>query len=314
MTNIPRIPLIIFSLLFVVIVISETVFIVNETKQALVLQFGSPKRTIRDAGAYIKIPLIQNVVFYEKRVLDVDPEPERVLLASTNDAIMARLAPQTIEGEEQETEFDDSGSPIIVDTFARYRITDPLKFRQRLSSEAAARLRIENEMDSTTRDILGKSTLERLLSKDRSQLMDQIKKRVNNALSGMGVEIVDVRINRADLTGNLREATFNRMRSEREQRAAEIRSMGEKSALEIRSNADKERTVLLAAAQRQAQILRGQGDLEATKIYAAAYERDPDFYGFYRALDVYKNTLGRPETTLILSPDSAFFNTLRRAP
>lgn len=314
MPAIPRFPLFIFAAFFGFLIVSESVFVINETKQALVLQFGNPKRTIRDAGLYFKIPFIQNVVRYEKRMLDVDPEPERVLLASTNDSIMARLAPQNLAEGEEAPEFDDSGSPIMVDTFARWRITDPLKFRQRLSSESAARLRIENEMDSTTRDVLGRSTLERLLSPERTQLMDQIKKRVNSALSDMGVEIVDVRINRADLTGNLREATFSRMRSEREQRAAEIRSMGEKRALEIRSNADKERTVLLAEAQRKAQILRGGGDEEATKIYAAAYQRDPEFYGFYRSLDVYKHTLGRDGTTLVLSPDSAFFNVLRRNP
>jgi membrane protease subunit HflC len=312
---IPRTPIFVFGAFFLMMTVSETAFIVDETKQAIVLQFGSPQRTIRNAGLYFKVPFIQNAVLFDRRVLEVDPEPERVLLASTNDAIMSRLMPKQAEGEEAvPQDYDDSGSPIIVDTFARWRITDPLKFRQRLSSETAARQRIENEMDSTTRDVLGKSTLEKLLSADRVHLMERIKKRVNTSMSGLGIEIVDVRINRADLTANIKDATFSRMRSEREQRAAEIRSMGEKRALEIRSDADKERTVLLAEAKRQGQILRGKGDESATRIYADAYKRDPEFYSFYRSLDVYKATLGRKETTLILSPDSAFFKTLKEAP
>jgi modulator of FtsH protease HflC len=307
-------PFVVFGLLAVFFLVTDTVFIVDETKQALVLQFGEHKRTIRNAGLYFKIPVIQQAALFEKRVLDVDPEPERVLLATSNDdSFMANLAGQTkTEGaSEERPDMNSSGSPFIVDTFARYRITDPLKFRQRLSSEEAARLRITNEMDSTTRDVLGRSTIEQLLSKERARLMEQIKTRVNKAVTDLGIEIVDVRINRADLTGNLKEATFNRMRSEREQRAAEIRSIGEKNALEIRSNADKERTVILAEAQRKAQALRGQGDEQATKIYAAAYERDPAFYSFYRSLEAYKQGLGRKDTTLILSPDSEFFDTLK---
>lgn len=302
-----------FALLMVV---SQCFFIVNETKQALILQLGNPKRTIREAGLYFKIPLLQQVAFYEKRVLDVDPETERVLLASANDGMMATLtaAVETDKADDEEVmrEYNDSGSPILVDTFARYRITDPLKFRQRLSSEEAARLRISNEMESTTRDVLGRSTLEQLLSSSRTRIMEQIKTRVNRAVSDMGIEIVDVRINRADLTANLKEATFNRMRSEREQRAAEIRSIGEKRSLEIRSTADKERTVLLAEARRDAQMLRGTGDAQASRIYAQAYEKDADFYAFYRSLEAYRTGLGSPETTLVLSPNSEFFNVLRK--
>lgn len=291
--------------------IGETFFIVTEQKQALVLQFGRHVRTVKEAGLYFKTPFLQQVEFYDRRVLDVDPEPERVILASSNSGFMATLQQSTADGVKAQEDFNDSGSPFIVDTFARYRITDPLKFRQRLSSETAARLRISNEMESTTRDVMGRSTIEQLLSKDRTKLMEQIRTRVNNAVSDLGIEIVDVRINRADLTGNLKEATFNRMRSEREQRAAEIRSNGEKRALEIQSNADKDRTVLLAEAKRQSQILRGQGDEMASTIYARAYERDPEFYRFYRSLQAYRTSLGRKETTLVLSPDSSFFNTLQ---
>jgi membrane protease subunit HflC len=313
-------PFIIFGVFAFFIVLGETTFIVNETKQALVLQFGRHVRTIRDSGLYFKLPILQQVELFERRVLDVDPEPERVILASSNSGFMATInksaAENAADDQEKKDDLNDSGSPFIVDTFARYRITDPLKFRQSLgtgsSSEESARLRISNEMDSATRDVLGRSTIEQLLSKERASLMLQIRNRVNNSVKEMGIEIVDVRINRADLTGNLKESTFNRMRSEREQRAAEIRSIGEKRALEIRSNADKERTVSVAEARRAAQVLRGKGDESASRIYAEAYERDPDFYKFYRSLQAYKKTLGRKETTLVLSPDSAFFDVLKQ--
>ncbi|MDB5477869.1 MAG: hflC [Alphaproteobacteria bacterium] len=312
-----RFPLLIILFFAAFIIANDAFFIVDETKQALVLQLGNPKRTIRNAGIYFKVPLLQQVALYEKRVLDVDPRPEDVLLASNNEGMMATLAAPAVEGESDDAasetakDYSESGSPITVDTFGRYRITDPLKFRQRLGSEQAAELRISNEMESTTRDVLGRSTLEQLLSKDRARIMEQILTRVNQAVSDLGIEMIDVRINRADLTENLEQATFNRMRSEREQRAAEIRSIGEKRALEISSTADRERTVLLATAQRDAQILRGSGDEEASRIYADAYQRDPEFYAFYRSLQAYKQGLARKETTLILSPDSAFFNALK---
>lgn len=304
-------PFIVFGVFAAFMLVGETFFIVQESKQALVLEFGRHVRTVKEAGLYFKKPFLQQVEQYERRVLDVDPDPEQVILASTNSGFMATLQRRDEKDESSQDNFNDSGSPFIVDTFARYRITDPLKFRQRLSTEEAARLRITNEMESTTRDVLGRSTIEQLLSKERTVLMEQIKKRVNDAVSDLGIEIVDVRINRADLTGNLKEATFNRMRSEREQRAAEIRSMGEKRALEIRSNADKDRTVLLAEAKRKAQILRGEGDGTASMIYSKAYERDADFYNFYRSLEAYKQGLGRTGTTLVLSPESDFFRTLK---
>ena len=201
-------PFIIFGVLAAFMLIGETFFIVDETKQALVMEFGRPVKTVRQAGLYFQTPILQQVEFFERRVLDVDPEPERVILATANSGFMATLRQEKDAAAEgaapSQNSANDSGSPFIVDTFARYRITDPLKFRQRLTSEEAARLRISNEMESTTRDVLGRSTIEQLLSKERASLMEQIKKRVNVAVSDLGIEIVDVRINRADLTGNLR--------------------------------------------------------------------------------------------------------------
>jgi membrane protease subunit HflC len=322
-----RNPVFYIALGFIAIsVILGSLFTVRENQQVLVLQFGNPMRTIQDAGLHFKIPLIQQTQYFDKRVLDVDPNPERVLLANERGGLMASILDEDVdtdtaaEGSETDkpksssnfTGGDDSinGLPIIVDTFARYRIVDPLKFRQRLSTEEAAQLRLSNEIDSTTRDVLGRSTLEQLLSKDRVKLMQQIRNRVNSQVKDFGIVIVDVRIGRADLTPNLKESTFNRMRSEREQRAAEIRSLGDKRALEIRSSAEKERTVLIAVAQRDANILRGAGDEEAGKIYNSAYQQDGEFYAFSRSLDAYRDSLGNKDTTLILNPKGDFFRYL----
>lgn len=287
---------------------AQTFFIVPETHQALVLQFGKFVRMVPQAGLQFKVPFVQQVALFEKRVLDVDPEPERVLLASNRHGLMARIKKDTGAADKPD---DVSGEPIMVDTFARYRITNVLQYRQRLNNESATRLRLGNALDSITRDVLGQSTLEQLLSPRRAALMAEIKTRINKEVQGLGVEVLDVRINRADLTENLREATFSRMRSEREQRAAEIRSVGEKRATEIRADADKERRVLLAEAEKQAQIERGQGDAKASRISAEAYNQDPEFYAFYRSLQAYRQTLGK-DTTMVLSPDSDFFKYLKR--
>lgn len=318
-----------------IVLLNSTIFIVREYEQVLVLQLGEPKRTIRTAGAHFKIPFLQQAQYFDKRMLDVDPRPERVLLANERGSLASLVAANTPEAVVEATTDEDTaadkpkadtakpaakvdsdpfssddssvnGLPIMVDTFARYRITDPLKFRQRLASEEAAQLRLTNEIDSTTRDVLGRATLEQLLSPDRVTLMQDIKKRVNEQVKNFGIEIVDVRIGRADLTSNLKESTFNRMQSERAQRAAEIRSFGEKRALEIRSSAEKERTVLLAEAQRDANILRGQGDAEAGKIFNEAYNQDSEFYAFYRSLDAYRNSIGQNDSTFVLSPKSDF--------
>ena len=276
----------------------QTFFIVGETDQALVLQFGEPKEIIRDAGLHSKMPFIQQVELYDKRILDIDPDPEIVILKSKTGGLLAKVAKQS--------DRNVSGEPIIVDTFARYKITDPLKFRQRLSSESAATVRLKNEMSSSTRDILGNATLEDLLSQERTQLMNNIRDRVNKRVSGLGLQIIDIRIGRADLTDSLRQATFNRMKSEREQQATETRALGEQRALEITSTAEKERTVLLATAKRDAAILRGQGDEQATNIYADAFKQDPEFYAFYRSLEAYRKSLSGGNTTLLLDENSNF--------
>ncbi len=202
-----------------------------------------------------------------------------------------------------------SGEPIIVDTFTRYRITDPLMFMKTLRTVYAANQRIESIMNDVTRSILGRTTLRQLLSEDRARIMEEIRTRVNQKTKEdrLGIEVVDTRIVRADLTPELRQSTVRRMISELKERATETRAKGEERALEIRSTAEKERTVILAQAQRDAQITRGQGDEIAIKTYASAFNKDKEFYGFIRSLEAYRSTLATPETRLILSPDSQFF-------
>lgn len=326
-----------------VILIEQALFIVDEREQALVLQFGAPVKIVREAGLNMKLPFIQQVEFFDKRILEIDPDPERVILSSSKGGLMAAIRqttavePITIDGEETtettepaepaeplvETAADrsrrqsnnaslTSGEPIIVDTFARYKITDPLKFRQRLRTESAAVLRLQNEMDSTTRDVLGRATLEELLSPKRSELMRDIRARVNATVANLGLEIVDIRIGRADLVDNLKQATFNRMRSEREQQATQTRSRGQERALEIRSEADKQRAVIIAEAQRESNIIRGEADKKATTIYASAFEQDAEFYGFYRSLEAYRKGLISEDKMLVISPESDFFRYFNR--
>jgi membrane protease subunit HflC len=313
--------LIILALVFMVG--SSTLFIVDETETAIVLQFGNPKKVHTDAGLKFKLPYpFQDVQYYDKRILNVDPDPERVNLASDSGSpVMSRVlnatpAPENAEnkeGAEGEVKAQveipadvTGGAPILVDTFARFRITDPLKFLERLRTESAARAQIENMMESATRDLLGKTTLEDLLSRKRSEIMAQIRDRVNADMTSRGIEIVDIRIVRADLTSRLLTSTVNRMITERREQATKTRSTGQERALEIKSTADKEKVVLLAESQRDSQIIRGEGDREAIRIYAEAFNKDPDFYAFTRTMKAYRNTLSDPSTKLVLSPDSEF--------
>lgn len=294
----------------ILIILSLSVFTVDERETAIVLQFGQPKKVYQEAGLKMKLPWpVQNVRYFDRRILEVDPLPERVNISSD------RNSPLLQEGAIDKELIDEvSGEPIIVDTFARYKITDPLLFLQRLQTESRARQQIENVMDSATRDTLGNATLREILSPQRGQLMNQIRDRVNAEMKPRGVEIVDIRIVRADLTDRLRTSTVNRMITERNELATKTRANGKEKALEIKSTAEKERAIILAEAEKQAQIIRGQGDKEATTIYNKAYNRDPDFYAFVRSMDAYKETFkaqeGAEKTRMILSPDAAFLRYL----
>lgn len=280
-------------------------FTVDETQQAITLRFGNPVKQHLTAGLKTKLPWpIENVEYFDKRILDVDPPSERVNLAS--DDVMP-----AVEGETQAVDTAAGSIPVIVDTFARYRIIDPVMFLQRLRSESNAQTRIENTMNAATRDVLGKASLSQLLSPQRAQLMQQIKERVNRDMKERGVEIVDIRIGRADLTEQLRDSTVNRMITQRREEATETRAKGQEKAQEIRSMADKQRTILLAEAQRDAEILRGEGDREAIETITTVANQDPDFYSFLKTMFAYQNTLATPDTTMVLSPDSAFLRYLK---
>ncbi len=264
-----------------IVLLNGAIFFVKETEQVLVLQFGEIKQEVTSPGLHIKVPVIQNIRSFEKRILNVDPPAEELLMADQK--------------------------RLVVDTFARYRIDNMLMYFQTLNTEYAARQRLHTIINAALREVLGKTDLPEILSGARSDLMKQIQARVNEEAERLGVSIVDVRIVHADLPAQVTEATYDRMRSERDREAREARAQGKEIADKITSKAEKERTIILSEAQKDSQIARGEGDKEAIGIYADAFSTDPEFYAFYRSMEAYKKALSDPETTLILSPESDFF-------
>jgi len=258
-----------------------SIFIVKETNQAIVLQFGDPKKIITSPGFQMKIPFIQNVVFLDRRILSLDPPPEEVIASDQK--------------------------RLIVDAFARFKIVDPLKFYISVGNERVARSRLATIINSRLRSVLGKQSLATLLSEDRTKQMALIQEGVNNEAGKFGIEIIDVRIKRADLPQANSEAIFRRMQTEREREAKEFRARGAEMAVTITSTADKEVTVILANAEKQSEIMKGEGDGMRNKIFADAFGQDPEFFKFYRAMQAYERALIGGETSLILSPDSEFF-------
>jgi len=259
---------------------SFSLFTLPETRQAIVLQFGRPITTYAEPGLKFKMPW-QNVVFLDNRVLNLDVPPQEV---TTSDQ-----------------------KRMIVDAFARFQIVDPLKLYQRVFNENGARDILSTPIRSQLRQVLGKQTFATLLSAERNNLMEQIRAGANIAAEDLGVKLVDVRIKRADLPKANSEAIYRRMTTEREQEAREIRARGEEAKLRIRAEADRERTVLLAKAEQESQNKRGDGDAQAIKIFADAFERDEEFFGFYRSMQAYRTSLKKNDTTMVLSPDSQFF-------
>ena len=259
----------------------SALFTVHQTQQALVLQFGNPKRVIQDPGLQIKLPFIQNAVFVDRRVLDFDAAAEEVIL-----------------GDQKR---------LVVDAFSRYRIEDPLLFYQTVGDEARLRGRIDTILDASLRKVLGEVPLFTVLSEDRGALMSRIRDQANQEAKQFGINIVDVRIKRADLPAENSQAIYRRMQTERQREAKELRAQGAELAQRIRSRADRERRVIIAEAQKEAQILRGEGDADAVAIFAEAFGRDVDFFTFYRSMQAYREALGDESTSFVLSPDSEFF-------
>jgi modulator of FtsH protease HflC len=268
-------------LVIVGILAMSSLFIVDQTEEALVLQFGQPQRVIRQPGLWIKRPFIENVIFFENRLLDFEPPPEEVIVSDQK--------------------------RLVVDTYTRYRITNPLLFYQTVNSEAAVRARLSAMVNGSLRRVLGNVTLSALLSNQRSTIMKQIRDEVSDQGKGFGIEVVDVRIRRADLPEENSQAIYARMVSERQQQAAQYRAEGAEAAQTVRANADRERTVILAEAQRDAQGVRGEGDAESIKTYADAFGQDKDFFAFYRSMQAYRDALNGHTTSFVLTPDTGFF-------
>jgi len=256
-------------------------FIVHQTQTALVLRFGNPQQVITRPGLNYKIPFVETVEFFDKRILDIE------------------ISSKEVTASDQKR--------LVVDAFARYKITDPLLFFQAVRDEAGANSRLNSVMDSAMRGVLGSATFIDVVKDRREDLMRQIAERVNSEVGDFGLEIVDVRIKRADLPEANSQAIFTRMQTERQRQAAELRAQGGEQAKRIRATADRESTVIIAEANRDSERVRGEGDAERNRIYAAAFTRDPDFFAFYRSMQAYEEGLKSNDTRFVISPNSEFF-------
>lgn len=263
-----------------IVILLGAAFKVRQTQQALILQFGNPVRVEREPGLKFKIPVVQNVEFFDKRILDLDPPVQEVLLSDQK--------------------------RIGVDSFARYRIVDPLLFFQRATSEANFRQIFGSRINSVLRSEIARNGLSEILSPQRDDIMRRIADDLRRQAPDFGVELIDLRIGRTDLPEATSQAVYSRMRSARVAQAAQLRAEGEQLKAKIQAEADRERTVLLADANRQAQVLRGEGEAERTRILNEAYGRDPNFFDFFRSLEAYAS-IGGDKTTMVLTPDSDFF-------
>ncbi len=270
----------VFCVAILILVLSAT-YIVYQSEQAIVLQFGEPIRVVREPGLKFKVPFVQNVVFYDARLLNLDPPAQEVVL---NDK-----------------------KRLDVDSFTRYKIIDPLKFYQTVRTENQARSKLAEIVNSSLRKVLGRITLTELLSEQRTQIMSDISNTVKKDAEAIGVSVADVRIRRADLPREVMQAINDRMKTERQRDAKEFRAKGQQQAQNIRATADKEATIIIAEAEKNAQITRGEGDQEAVRLWNRTVGQDVEFYDFYRSLDAYRKSLSDSETSLVLSPDSDFF-------
>jgi membrane protease subunit HflC len=258
---------------------------VPQWMQAIVVQLGEPVRTVQQPGLYWKIPLIQNVLYFDQRLLDYNASPREIL---TKDK-----------------------QQLVVDNYSRWRIRDPLQFYRTVRNEEGAQSRLDDIIYSNLRETLGRHTLREIINEKRALLMEQVTKRSDEKAREYGIEVVDVVIKRADLPEKNELNVFNRMRTERERQAKKFRAEGDEEARKIRSESDKQVQILLAESRKRAEIIRGEGDALAVKIFADAYGRDPEFYQLVRTLEAYRKSLGE-DTAVILSPNSDFFRYLKQ--
>jgi len=267
--------------LLLLFVAMSGLFTVRETQQALVMQFGDPRRVVTEPGLHWKLPILQQARYFDRRILNLDV-PQQEIIASDQ-------------------------KRLIVDAFARFRIADPLLTYQAVRNEAGAIQQLISILQSNVRQVLGEEPMRNIVSGERLALMSRIQETVNAQGESMGVDIIDVRLRRVDLPQANSQAIFERMRTEREREAAQARAEGREQAARIRAQAERERTVLLADSEREAQQIRGEGDAEAVKIYADAFNRDSEFFEFYRSLQAYDRALGEDSSRIVLSPTGEFF-------
>jgi membrane protease subunit HflC len=267
-----------------VVVVLSSLFTVSQTEQAIVLRFGEPvpdRGLVSDPGLHFKAPFIETVVFLDKRILDLESSQEEVL---THDS-----------------------QRLVVDSYLRYKITDPLKFYQTVQTIDNANNQLSSLLSSTVRLVLGAANLTDIVRDKREELMASIRQQVNDAANRLGVSVVDARIRSADFPDEIAAGVYGRMQTERQREAAQFRAQGAEQAQTIRATAEKDRTVLLAQAQQQADTTRGQGDAQSVSIFADAYSKDPDFFAFYRSMQAYANSLKSSNTRYVISPTSDFF-------
>jgi len=279
----PKIIAAIVLLIVVVIVLASSLFTVDETEQAIVTQLGRPVREVKQPGLHRKIPFIQKVYKFEARVLEYDADARKII---TKDK-----------------------KQLVIDNYARWKIINPLEFYKAVKNEDGAQSTLDDIIFSEMREELARHNLTEIVSVNRQQIMDKVAEQCNRKAGEYGIEVIDVRIKRADLSEDVTHSVYARMRAEREREAKKYRSEGEEKALEIKADADKQKTILLADAYEQAEKLKGDGDAEAIKIYADAFEQDPEFYSFVRTLEAYEKSLGKG-TTIVLPSDSEFFRYL----
>jgi membrane protease subunit HflC len=268
-------------LVLVAIVLYSSVFIVQQTQYALVLRFGAVQSAISEPGLKFKLPLVDAVTYFEKRVLDLDLPVQTVLSADR----------QNLE----------------VDAFTRYRIIDPLRFYQAVGSIALANQRLQSFTNSAMRNILASASRDAIVRTERADLMNRIQADVNRQAASLGIEMIDVRLTRVDLPAANSQAVYQRMRTEREREAADLRANGQQQAQTIRAKAEREATIIRAEANQRAEELRGEGDANRNRILAEAFGQDPEFFSFYRSMQAYEAGLKGGDTRLVLSPDSDFF-------
>jgi membrane protease subunit HflC len=270
------------ALVLVALIIAySTLFTVYQTRQALVVRLGQPVRVVTDPGLHFKVPLIDSVIHIDKRILDLE-NPAQEVIASDQ-------------------------KRLVVDAFARYKITKPLQFYQTVGSVEGATSRLSTLLNSALRRVLGEATLMDVVRDQREPLMGKVRDQLEGEAQAFGIEIVDVRIRRADLPEQNSQAVYQRMQTERQREAAEFRAQGSQKAQEIRAKADRDVTVLIAEATSAGEKTRGEGDADRNRIYAEAYGRDPDFFAFYRTMQAYEAGLHHNDTRMLLKPDNDFF-------